>query len=183
MTIRKLKRGCLHGVLVTVMAIGILPLFPQPALSHGSVCRLAIERMIEAVVHEADDEKRIDLSIELTNYARQHLPCGLAPRTIDRLAGLLGDRAEGVRISAAMALGDLGPAARRAVPALRRAIEESDQRLDADATVTADHQVIPNTVLPVNTSGNEARAAIRMITGENVPEYVGGWKKKKLPAH
>src|SRR5438477_2111274 len=125
-------------------------------------CKTAIVKIIDGISAEKDEDTRIGLSLDLAYYFRDHRNCGSDPRTIDNIAALLSDRDDAVRIGAAMALAYIGVPARRAVPALEKAVKDSDAKLDSDTE---------NTVLPVTTSGGAARAALRKITHKSVPEY------------
>lgn len=103
----------------------------------------------------------MDLTLDLADYVQRHTACSADQRIIDRITQLLSDDIDGVRMEAAMALEDIGPPAKTAVPALKAAILRSDKLIDAQG----------GTVLPVNSSGSAARDAIRSISGELVPPY------------
>lgn len=128
---------------------------------HPVMCEDTIHSDIRKINSESDRGKRIDLSTELAFYVRDHPDCKNGSKIVDDLVTLLSDKVDGVRMGAAMALGYIGPPAMRAVPALEKAVKESDAIMDAD----------PDTVLPVNSSGEEAREALRKITGKKVPAY------------
>jgi HEAT repeat protein len=134
----------------------------------SEACRDKVRALVAVTLTTADEDARIGHSLDLASYVHDHIECASNRKAIDDIIHLLSERDEGLRISAAMALSYIGPPARRAVPELRRVVQESDARLDADST---------NPVLPVSTSGDAARTAIRKITGEKVPDYVEGWKK------
>ena len=170
-----LMNRCLCKEVVIILALSVAPVVIGCSARPGHAstvesCHNQIEKKIQKIGTETDEDRRIGLSLELAYYVRDHRTCARNPRIVNELAVLLKDSSDGVRISAAMALSYIGPSAARVVPALERAIKESDATLDADTT---------STVLPVTSSGSAARDALRQITGKKVPDYVEGWKRKK----
>jgi HEAT repeat protein len=122
---------------------------------------MAIGQEVTDVKVEVDLDKRISLALDLASFVKQHPSCGRSTSVVDDIAGLLNDDADGVRFAAAMALEDIGPSAKRAVPALIRAMNRSDAILDAQHL----------TALPTSYSETAIRAALRKITGKRIPEY------------
>jgi HEAT repeat protein len=151
-----------HWRIALFVLLGLGSSWQSAHAEHLTRCEAAIEASVQKVRSEFDRDKRIDLSTELAFQVRAYPNCAQYPRIVDDIAALLDDPADGVRMGAAMALGYIGPPAMRAVPALKRTIKQLDDILDADST---------DPVLPVDSSGEEAREAVRKITGEKIPGY------------
>jgi hypothetical protein len=78
--------------------------------------------MVESAV---DTSVRIDRAAHLAEYVASRRPLDLSsvePPVVDEMAALLDDDVDLVRFYAAAALGFLGASARRAIPALERAL-------------------------------------------------------------
>jgi hypothetical protein len=81
--------------------------------------------LIEKIKQETDSRRRYDLATELAHGVSQlRASEQIDDKFIDDLAGLLGDRV--VRFWIAGSLGQLGPRAMRAVPALESALKEEE---------------------------------------------------------
>lgn len=128
---------------------------------QSAFCEDTVSGIATSVLSYSDRDERIDSSLELASFIKGNTYCGFDAAVIDQIISLLDDPVDGVRMSAAMALADIGPSAMRAVPALKRAIQRSDAILDKS----------PSLLLPVNSSGEAARDALRKITGQPVPNY------------
>jgi hypothetical protein len=102
---------------------------------------------------------------DLAQYLDTNAVCGQSPDVVDEVAGLLNSKNDSVRFGAALALANIGPPAGRAVPALRRALAESDAELDEYFRQSRDY------MMPTQYSGVAIRAALKRITGENVSDY------------
>jgi hypothetical protein len=137
------------------------------ALADCRGARQKIEWFIRDIKSQTNLDERVGESTDLAYYVRDHSKCAQTQKIMRDVEALLDDDADGVRMGAAMTLGYIGPAAKSAIPALRKTITHSDAIIDAD----------PSPILPVNSSGEAARAAIQMITGENVPGYQEGMPK------
>lgn len=83
--------------------------------------------LIEKIEHETDSNTRTDLASELAKLVSQvRTSDQIDDKVIDDIATLLSDRDDSVRLWVALALGQLGPRANRAVPALERALQEAE---------------------------------------------------------
>jgi HEAT repeat protein len=156
-------------MLVAVVAASF---FASGATAHtANPCtsvRAQIRALIAQIEVEKDSDDRVDKSLNFASYVQQHAACAQSREIVRIIVPLLYDDSDGVRESGAAALGFIGPAARSAVPDLKRAIAHSDALLDAD----------PSTLLPSDYSGEVARSAIKKITGESVPSYQERKSKK-----
>src|ERR1041385_8320347 len=93
----------------------------QGEQSHTS----EINTLIAEIVHQPDTRLRQDLAEELLMVTnRVGTSEQFDDRLIDDMASLLRDRS--IRFWIAPALGTLGPRARRAVPALKQALEDEE---------------------------------------------------------
>ena len=91
-----------------------------------------VERAVDNVVNESSPHKRYEKAAYLTSIAkalRKRGSVSLSPAAVARISALLGDSIITVRICAVESLGELGPAASSAVPAL----ESAAARLKRDA--------------------------------------------------
>jgi HEAT repeat protein len=125
------------------------------AADGGSELAAKIELVIEQIKAERSTTVRTDVARRLCallqHQARSDLDA-LEARPVDDIAGLLGDRDDSVRYWAAMALGQIGPSANRAVPALERALKEIEP--------------VPGVVVPAKSSESGIRFALRRIAGK-----------------
>jgi hypothetical protein len=114
-----------------------------------------IELMIDHIKAERSSTVRTEV-VQRLSAMLQHQDYSdvdiLEARPIDDIAGLLSDRDDSVRYWAAMALGQIGPPAGRAVPALERALRE------VEASTSA--------IVAAKTSESGIRFAVRTITGK-----------------
>ena len=122
------------GLLLKVFCMRPRTIF-LAALCWGSIMSASVQgqqpqahdigTLIEKISHETDSRTRYDLAYDLLKVARQ-VPASeqINDRMIDDLVGLLDDRV--IRAEIAGALGWLGPRAKRAVPALEKALEEEE---------------------------------------------------------
>jgi HEAT repeat protein len=98
-----------------------------PAKSGDAMAK--IEAMIEKIRTERSIDIRMDIAQQLSTLIG-HLDhsdlLSLDSSVIDDIASLLTDRYDGVRMWAAAALGQIGAPAARAIPALERALKESE---------------------------------------------------------
>jgi hypothetical protein len=86
------------------------------------------ERVAE-VQSAADPSTRIDRAANLAEYIASRGALDIAdvePPVVDDMAELLEDNTDLVRFYAAASLGFLGPSARRAIPALEKALEQRE---------------------------------------------------------
>ena len=111
-----------------------VPLVVASALLGASaVCAQSIDTEIAERVAEVqsatDPSTRIDRAAHLAEYIASRGPLDVAnvePPIVDGMAELLEDNADLVRFYAAASLGFLGPSARRAIPALEKALEQRE---------------------------------------------------------
>lgn len=116
----------------TCITVGILLLAWFSAMSASASSRperqsdtvANIERLITQIQTEQSPRIRWDLAQQLSDLVRRADPADINTDVIDHIAGLLSDRADFVRLWAAVALGNIGPPARRAIPALEKALSE-----------------------------------------------------------
>ena len=102
-------------------------------LGASAVCAQSIDAEIAERVAEVqsatDPSTRIDRAAHLAEYIASRGPLDVAnvePPIVDGMAELLEDNADLVRFYAAASLGFLGPSARRAIPALEKALEQRE---------------------------------------------------------
>ncbi len=95
----------------------------QPTIDSEIANRVA---MIEAA---PDTDARIESAAHLAEYIASRGPVEISnidPPVIDDMAALLNDSDDWVRFYVAASLGFLGPSARRAIPALERALARGE---------------------------------------------------------
>jgi HEAT repeat protein len=120
------------------MAPGMRRAFPLVValalLGASAVCAQSIDTEIAERVAEVqsatDPSTRIDRAAHLAEYIASRGPLDVAnvePPIVDGMAELLEDNADLVRFYAAASLGFLGPSARRAIPALEKALEQREE--------------------------------------------------------
>jgi HEAT repeat protein len=131
----------------------------------SSTCQNDIEKIIGGIRTQEDADLRGDSAIELAGYLHDNPQCGHDMKIVNDIASLLADRDDGVRWGAAASLASIGPPAKRAVPALKKALSESDAALEVDLRKSGD------TMLPTVYSGQAIREALRRITGEPIPAF------------
>jgi hypothetical protein len=117
--------------------------------------------LLATIATESSEEKRDALSEQLPHVLMNRRGCGINPDIMDHISVLLADPSDVVRSWAAVTLGIIGPPAIRTVPALKKALRQSDSILDPD----------PSPFLPTQYSGQAIREALRKITHESIPEY------------
>ena len=111
------------------------PLVVALALLGASVVRAQsidteIAERVAEVQSATDPSTRIDRAAHLAEYIASRGPLDVAnvePPIVDGMAELLEDNADLVRFYAAASLGFLGPSARRAIPALEKALEQREE--------------------------------------------------------
>lgn len=119
------------------MALGMrraVPLVAALALTYaGGAAAQSIDDEIAArlaqIQSASDASIRIDRAAHLAEYIASRGPLDVAnveAPVVDEMAELLDDNADLVRFYAAASLGFLGPTARRAIPALEKALERRE---------------------------------------------------------
>ena len=109
------------------------PLVVALALCASAVAAQSIDteiaERVASVQSATDPSMRIDRAAHLAEYIASRGPLGVADveaPVVDDMAELLNDNADLVRFYAAASLGFLGPTARRAIPALEKALERRE---------------------------------------------------------
>lgn len=87
------------------------------ALSH-------VQHVVAAMEHETSQTRRIQDAEGLATWAISSTPRQVSDADIDALARLMRDSDDSIRLWIADALGQLGPSASRAMPALVQALKE-----------------------------------------------------------
>jgi HEAT repeats len=116
-------------VLLAASAVAYARATDTPAPAKSGDAMVKIEAMIEKIRTERSIDIRMDIAQQLSTLIG-HLDhsdlLSLDSSVIDDIASLLTDRYDGVRMWAAAALGQIGAPAARAIPALERALKESE---------------------------------------------------------
>jgi len=102
---------------------------PAAQLSIGA----EVANRIASIEKASTTDARIESAAHLAEYIASRGPVeisNLDPPIIDGMAQLLTDNDDWVRFYVAAALGFLGPSARRAIPALERALERTEPPKD-----------------------------------------------------
>ncbi|MGA7674644.1 MAG: HEAT repeat domain-containing protein [Rhizomicrobium sp.] len=151
-------------IVVTVLTCVMMILTSGNAQSadaqHVQRCKF-VTLLTGQIVAARDEDDRADLAEDLAEYLSFNPDCGRSPLIVNAIAALLHDRNDAVRWGGAEALAHIGPPAKSAVPALERALKESDAQLKASS----------DTMLPTRYSGQAIRDALRKITGKSIPDY------------
>ncbi|GAB2801458.1 hypothetical protein GCM10027021_26250 [Dyella kyungheensis] len=90
---------------------------PQNGASH-------VQQVVAAIEQETSQKRRIDEAESLYMWVAGPAPRQVADADIDAMAGLMRDPNDSIRLAIAGALGQLGPRAKRAMPALVQALRE-----------------------------------------------------------
>jgi len=126
-------------------------------------CSNFINKTLVEIKSDKDEDKRGDEASAIADYLHRNSNCLVSAKLVDRIAVLLSDHNDSVRFGAAATLANIGPRAKRAIPALRKALRESDSALSQSSSA----------ILPAQYSGQAIREALRKITGKSVPDYGG----------
>ncbi|WP_211441835.1 HEAT repeat domain-containing protein [Collimonas humicola] len=86
---------------------------------------IKIEGLIAKTTSELPDSDRAAFARQLPDLIKQADKSDISNELIDKIATLLSDREDVIRLYAAVTLGNIGPNAVRAVPALERALKEA----------------------------------------------------------
>ena len=119
------------------MALGMRRAFPAIVAAALIGANSASAQSIDAEIAERiaqvqsapDTTMRIDRAAHLAEFIASRGPLEVSnvePPVVDDMAELLEDNTDLVRFYAAASLGFLGPSARRAIPALEKALEERE---------------------------------------------------------
>lgn len=157
---RNLKPARILALILSA-AVFCIPSFS----THGrTLPETRCEKEVLALVHKIDAERdetaQVFLAQDLAYRSYENRDCKTR-RVIRALTALLQNQNDGVRWGAAEALADVGPAAKSAVPALERALRQSDAELAK----------LGGGFLPTRYSGQAVRVALRKISGRIVPDY------------
>lgn len=90
---------------------------PKNGASH-------VQQVVAAIEQETSQKRRIEDAESLFTWAVGPVPRQVADADIDAMAGLMRDPNDSIRLAIAGALGQLGPRAKRAMPALVQALRE-----------------------------------------------------------
>jgi hypothetical protein len=121
--------GILRGALLTGMGLVLVAPSGISVAQDGAGLGTKIAAAIVEIKNETIASVRIDDARSLSLFIRSQERVALEKlddKTIDLLASLLEDRLEGERSWIAMSLGDIGPRAKRAVPALESALTDRE---------------------------------------------------------
>ena len=154
------------------MALGMRRAFPLVvalALCASAVAAQSIDteiaERVASVQSATDPSTRIDRAAHLAEYIASRGPLDVADveaPVVDDMAELLNDNADLVRFYAAASLGFLGPTARRAIPALEKALE----RREGERGIVAGQ---PNVFTSAVSSEQAICAALTKIDLSRVP--------------
>jgi hypothetical protein len=145
------------------------PLVVALALSASALAAQSIDteiaERVASVQGATDPSTRIDRAAHLAEYIASRGPLDVADveaPVVDDMAELLNDNADLVRFYAAASLGFLGPTARRAIPALEKALE----RREGERGIVAGQ---PNVFTSAVSSEQAICAALTKIDLSRVP--------------
>ena len=144
--------------------VGALALFCATAAAAQSIDDEIAERVAQ-IQSASDTGMRIDRAAHLAEYIASRGPLDVAnveAPVVDDMAALLEDNTDLVRFYAAASLGFLGPSARRAIPALEKALE---RREGERGIVSGQPRVFPTAV----SSAQAICAALTKIDLSRVP--------------
>jgi HEAT repeat protein len=130
-------------------------IYTLSATASGDELTVKIESIIDQIKTERSSTVRTDaaekLSALLQHRDRSDIDA-LEARVIDDIAGLMSDRDDSIRCWGALALGQIGAPAERAVPALERALKEIEP--------------VPGSLVADKSSESCIISALRRITGK-----------------
>lgn len=113
---------------ITIVTVAFVSASCMPVASVSyteTECDRMVSQITNSIFTELDRDRRSDLAASLAARVRLDAGCqGMSGRSIDRVIGLLSDRDDPVRSGAARTLSELGPRAKRAVPALVAALDK-----------------------------------------------------------
>jgi len=121
-------------------------------ISNGSAAD-SISAQVDEINRDSNVITRTQQAEQLSKMVKQLGPSAITDGDIDRLIGLLSDKDDSVRYWAAMSLGYVGPAAKKAIPALQADLKE--------------HLCAPQS----KTSASAARFALERIGAIPYPEH------------
>lgn len=107
-----------------VARLSATPTLAASGLDDRRDVTVRIRNLILRIETEQSSGTRADLGLQLSDLVRHTDPAEIGPGEIDAIARLLRSRNDSIRAWAAAALGDIGPRARRAIPALEKALRE-----------------------------------------------------------
>lgn len=130
-----------------------------------------IASRVEKVENAPDTDARIESAVHLAEYIASRGPVEIAnvdPPIIDDMAELLSDNEDWVRFYVAASLGFFGPSARRAIPALERALKRNE--------IPADPATGSSGILRGLSSAQAICAAFEKIDLNRVPGNCRGYR-------
>ena len=110
------------GVAIIVIGSSLAVFAEEPSILSGEASIGEIKAIVEQMKVASSVEVRRTLSERLSDFCGRVDPAGFDADTIDTIAAFLKDSDDVVRFWTAAALGRIGPDARRAIPALEKAL-------------------------------------------------------------
>lgn len=110
----------------------------RPPARRNAV-ELRIEEIIQMLRASSDADSRTGFAAQLAEFvaAQRTEAARIDAQVVDDMATLLSDGDDWVRFYGAASLGFVGPAARRAIPALEKALEQSRETMALNAGQTS----------------------------------------------
>ena len=143
---------------VFVAATGEANCLAAPVNKPRSHCDF-VALLTQQIAAGRDEDMRIYLADDLAEYLRDFPQCGKDQATISDVTRFLEDKNDGVRAGAAQALGNIGPPAKSAIPALERALKQSDAQMQSTTSV----------ILPRVSLSDVIKYAIERIRSQKQP--------------
>ncbi len=121
-----------------VMTVSSVPKTPQNTTPPRDAEIVAeLRSMIAALRIEEEPNKRAERAELLTKMVRDHREVSFGSSVVVDLAEVLRDESDRVRYWVALALSQMGPQARDALPALERALQERPGKRGVKTSATA----------------------------------------------
>lgn len=130
-----LRRSCLVVAIAVAGAMAFAPMAAGEDVNRRPPRRNAVELRIEEIIQmlhaSSDADSRTGFAAQLAEFvaAQRTEAARIDTAIVDDMATLLADGDDWVRFYGAASLGFVGPAARRAIPALEKAFEQSRETM------------------------------------------------------
>jgi HEAT repeats len=131
--------------------------------AFAAMCHMTMMAHVHQLYRESSEERRADMADELSRILRADRRCQTRKVMVEMIA-LLKDENYAVRGDAADVLAEFGPSANEAIPALEKALKESDAKLRETMSPT-------ETMMPSQYEGYSIRHALKAITGKEPEEF------------